>query len=655
MAVKTHYLRGNASEWSPSRVAFFDTETRSERHDSNETMAMHLWVAGVVDRRKPGCPGLSVRTAHGGSRAELSEWVEGATVGARSTWLYAHNLGFDLTTSRLPDYLNRRGWRMGQWHFAGRNVSGSMRKGSKTIRLCDSTSLLPHPLEHIGRQLGRPKLPMPHPDAPQEEWLEYCTRDVLILAEAVLTLMDWWDREKLGHWTSSGPALGWNAMRHMMDHKSILIQTEDSGPQDDRPAIRGGRRDLTRVGTLAGGPFALVDFSNAYLTVAATQLLPKKRLAHYDGFTEDCRWLDGPFWGLVADCDVETEVPRYPLRTPEGIFYPVGRFRTVLCSPEIQWARESGQLRHIGPGFVHDLGYVLAPWAQQCLDWLDADNDFVPAVVRLMVKQWGRSVIGRFGARQSQIIDLGPALYPGWHLVRGTTGADHAPAADVHIGGRHWWYRFDQESENAYPAVLAFVESYVRVALGKMLEALGEDLWVCCDTDGAVLDLTRARSWLAERSWPLGRIRGPQTVAEAVCEAVRPLTWPLVPRVKVLTETLTVAGPQHYEGDTFVRASGQPGKPEVDADGSLHWWTWPRVGWQMENGSDAGFTRVETQWTHPSQLAHRYVLQDGSTVPVRAARDKTGGFSLVPWEYTIESMGEIGLHPLQSRALKHLT
>jgi hypothetical protein len=300
------------------------------------------------------------------------------------------------------------------------------------------------------------------------------------------------------------------------------------------------------------------------------------------------------------------------------------------------------------------MGHPLRDFATWCLGLLEAGNDQVPPVVKMMVKQWGRSVPSKFAGRKSSRRDLGPALWPGWHLERGTSGPDHVPAADVHIGGRHWWYTFDQESDNSYPAVLAWVESYVRVALNRMLAEMGEDLWVCCDTDGCVLDLTRARSWLAARKWPFGRIRSPQRIAELVCEAVTHLTLPLVPRVKGLSETLTVTGPQHYAGDTFERAAGRPGKPEIDDDGHLRWWRWPKVSWQMAQGSPAGFVRVEGNWTAPAQLAHRWVLADGSTVPLRAGLDESGVSVLSEWPAMLESLGETSLHPVQAPALRGL-
>lgn len=652
--VRTHYLRGNESEWSPSNVVFVDTETRTVTGSMAQVLQMRLWVGGSVDRRGAGPTAMRVRTDYGPDRHSFAKWVDAQTVGHQTTWLYAHNLGFDLTTSRLIDHLHRLGWTMGRWDFAGRNVTGSMRKRSKRIRLADSTSILPHPLAHIGNTLGRHKLPMPTPEASEEDWLEYCTQDVLILADAILTLMDWWDTEKLGHWTASGPGLGWNAMRHKGPPRMFLINHDHGSAEDDRKAVRGGRRDVTRVGVIPGGPFALVDFSNAYLTVAATRPLPKGRVKAFASEAELPAWYDPRWHGLMAECEVEVTEPFYPLRTERGVFYPTGRFRTVLCQPEIDHAREAGHLRHIGPGWIHDMGWSLSGWGEWCLALLDADNDVTPPVVRAMVKQWGRSVIGKFATRQSRTTDLGPALWPSWHLTPGTTGANHARAADVHIAGRHWLYQFDQEGENSYPAVLAWVESYTRVALGKMLAALGEGLWVCCDTDGAVLDLTRARSWLTEHQHRFGPIRGPLAAAEGVCEVLRQVTGPLVPRVKLMSETLTVIGPQHYQGETFERAAGRPGKAETGADGKLEFWTWPKVAWQMTQGSPEGFVRTQVQWTHPSQLAHRWVLLNETTVPVRAQIGDDGTSRLSPWEAMAESMGEIDLHHNQAPALRGL-
>lgn len=652
--VPVHFLRGNASEWSPRRACFIDTETYPEEQNGREVLRLRLWCGAAVDRRPRGAVLQSVRSGHGSGRRDLARWVDAQTVGYPTTWLYAHNLGFDLTVSRLPDFLHRLGWIMTSWRFGGKNVTGRMRKGSKTLTLVDSVSLLPYSLDQIGRWLGREKLAMPDFDGPEEDWLDYCSRDVAILSEAVLTLMAWWDANQLGHWSTSGPACGWNSLRHIPTAARICVDPDPPGVAADRSAIRGGRRDVTRVGTIAGGPFALVDFSNAYLNVCAHLPTPIRRVVPVPrvGLGD----LDGmsPRYGLICECTVRSASPRYPLRTARGVFYPVGTFTTVLAQPEIAEARRRGELLEVGPGWRHELSFPLRRWASWCLGLLDSANDETAAVVKGMVKQWGRSVPGKFAGRGSRQVDYGPSLYPGWHIERGSHGPEHAPAVDIHVGGRHWWEIGDVEGDNSYPAVLAFVESYTRVALNAMLGELGEEMWVCCDTDGCVIDLTRARSWLAERHVRWGRVRSPFRVAEAVCEALSPSTWPLVPRVKMLSETLTVVGPQHYAGDSFERMAGRPGKPEVDARGELKWWAWPSVKWQMERGASAGFVRVERSWTSPSQLAHRWVLSDGTALPVSAWDPEFGPAEIMAWDDWSDVPEGLRLAPDQAPALAGL-
>lgn len=628
----SHYLRGNKAEWSPRHLIFADTETLPQREGKQELHRMRLWVAARVDRRPPGGGEPVWEWGHGWTRHSMAAWVDGAAGSERTTWLYAHNLGFDLTVSRLPDFLHKTGWRMTDWSFAGRSVTGSMRRGNHGLRLADSVSLLPAGLAQVGAQLGTKKLGMPDWSAPDEVWLTYCERDVQVLGLAVLELMRWWDEGKRGRWAATGPGCGWNAMRHHRPQPHFLIRTDPDEIRGDRAAVYGGRRDVTRVGTIGGGPFVLIDFSNAYLTVARYLPLPTGRLANLTpgGVAEHME--GGSRHGLLAEVTVDTPVPRYPFRTPKGVFYPVGRFTTILAGPELAWARDSGHVVSYGPGVLHRLGMALQPWASWCLELIEAADDQVHPVVKTMVKQWGRSVIGRFASRNASKHDRGPALWPGWHMERGTSGSEHLGAADVHIAGRHWWYVFDQDSENCYPAVLAYVESYVRRLLGEMLEQLGEEMWVCCDTDGAVLDLSKARSWLSGLGYQLGATRSPMLVAEAVCEELRPSTCPLVARPKQWGRTLQVVGPQHYRSESFERAAGRPSRPEVGADGELEVWQWPRVGWQMAEGSPEGFVRVQTQWTEPSRLAHRWVLTDGTAIPVRVQQTEPGTSALLRWD-----------------------
>jgi hypothetical protein len=629
--VPVHYVRGNRREWTPRHVICLDTETWARPEGRREVLALRHWCGVAVDRHPEGGRAPTWRWGEGQDRRGLAAWVDTVTAGQRTTWLYCHNLGFDLTVSRLPDLLWARGWTLTEWRFAGRNVTGSLRSGKRGLRLCDSVSLLNMGLGRVGRLLGAAKLPLPADADPDEVWAVYCRRDVDILAAALLAVLGWWEENRLGHWSATGPGCGWAAWRHHPPAPRLLIRPDPAEIAYDRRAVYGGRRDLTRVGVIEGGPFALLDFQRAHLTVAATALLPAGRLRPAPPRLLEAHARGSGRIGVMAEVTVATESPRYPYRTPGGVLYPTGRFRTVLAGPELTYALDHGQVAAWHGGWLHTLGEHLQPWAAWCQDLLDQPAGAVPPIVQAVVKQWGRSVIGRFAGRHAHTEDRGPAQWPGWHLERGGVGRPPRPAADVHVAGRHWWITFDHDADDAYPAVLAWVEAHVRVALGNVLDALGEDCWRVADTDGVVVDLSRAPQRLRGGRPGLEWDRGAVRAGQALCGALSPLCGLLTPRVKAIGRRLDVTGPQHYATEAFSRAAGQPAQLERGGDGSWEAWLWPRAAWQMAHGSPDGFVRVRQPWTEPSRLAHRWILVDGRAVAPRVGDTGTDGPGVLAW------------------------
>src|SRR5487761_597438 len=69
---------------------------------------------------------------------ETAQRVEAATVGVPSLWVYAHNLSFDLVTSRLPLLLVARGWQVTQLAVTGDSPWMRLSRGRRHLTLVDS-------------------------------------------------------------------------------------------------------------------------------------------------------------------------------------------------------------------------------------------------------------------------------------------------------------------------------------------------------------------------------------------------------------------------------------------------------------------------------------------------------------------------------------
>lgn len=653
-AVPTHYLATNEREWTPAHVIFLDTETRTRPLGDDQLLEQRLWVGRAVDRRERRKGREPDRWGAGHDRASVADWVDAQTAGNRSTWLYTHNLAFDLTVSALVDGLVARGWALGAWSITDRAMWMRLSRGEQGLALCDSATWFPVSLDEVGAVLGVEKLPLPDNDDPDDVWFYRCVRDVEILSAAMLAMADWWSAAGLGNWTVTGTGAGWNAMRHRLGKRTILIRRGDGGEDAERAAIFGGRRDASRWGEVDGGPFATVDFEDCYPTVVANFRLPARRMGAFDRLEpDDHRIGDGAIQAL-ARVVVRTEVPRYPLRLGRAVWYPVGEFETSLAGPELVDARDRGDLVSVGPGFTYWCDGHMAPWAAWVLDLQHGRLEGAPDVARIPGKRWGRSVVGRFAQRVSDTVHEGPALNVGWAATPGTDMGTGARFHLVDLAGERYRVTRDVDADDVFPAVLAWVESYTRVRLNRMLEALGEGAWVSCNTDGAVIDVPRAAQRLCVPFSGAGSPESLGAVLGAVCDRLGALSAPLVPRPKHTYGQVWLAGPQTLALDGRPLLAGVPKAATDDGRGGYVAHLWPGLAWQMGNGDRRGFVRPVGRYSVPKVTVHRVALRAGGTCPPRAWLGDLGGVGLETCSPASCGHDAYDVAPEQSRSIRRL-
>lgn len=637
--VPIHYLRPNHAEWTPASVIFADTETRVMPGTDPEILALDLWAATFTDRRKPRNGAARQLSGHGRDAASFAAWVDATCTGRGTVWLFCHNLAFDLTTTRLPVHLVRLGWELTDAAVGGKAPWLRLRKGSHRLCVTDSWGWLPYPLEQLAEAVNMRKPPLPSARADRGALLARCQADVAILAAAMGQLMAWWDAGRLGNWTLTGSACGWNAMRHRKAPQKFTIDPDPDGVAHDRLAIYGGRRGAFTVGEHRAGPFLELDFRAAYPTIAAHLPVPIKRCQSFESWPVDDWRIDAPDYGIIAEVEIETDVPRWPVRIDGAVFYPVGRFRTVLASPEIIEARRLGCLRSIGAGYVHKLGTALMPWARWCLEQQFNDDGDTPPVASLACKAWGRSVIGKFAAHAFRKIELGPSPVAGWGYEPGWDNEHDCRGGVVDIAGRRWWVSAAGEGENTYPAVLAWVESAVRVRLSRVVEAVGAHAAVQCDTDGLIV-AGRTLGTAAAR----GHLRAPAGLpgparAAWVLDCLDPVAAPLLLRIKRSTPHVHVLGPQHLataqqrrlsgirgtsrclECEALALTRGEHGETvhctHIGEGMTLTGKQWPGLHWQMSNGSPAGYVRPTVTATLHGPYVTGWVTADGTVLPAQ--------------------------------------
>ena len=657
-APRVHWLRGNKGERTPRRLIVLDTESRIIETAPREVSELRCWVARVIVRpENPGEP--AAWTEHSGvDRSQITALVE-KTVRPKQSWrLFTHNLSYDLGLTRLPLDLLGRGWEIGRHNLASDQPWAYLKRGGRGLWLCDSWSWLPLPLERLGDLLGKPKPPLPQETDLPEAWLERCRADVEITATALCRLLDEWDRRQLGWWSITGPASGWNtllhfpargmrpehgpAVRHAKDphqqktHDRVLVVPDPQARAFEREALYSGRRDVWRVGNLGQGPWAEIDLKTAHLTICASLPLPSRRWAKFERLDLGDWRLDNPAAGLVARCVVRTQTPRYPLRAKGAVLHPVGTFSTTLAGPEILDARERGDLLQVEAGYGYHLGHQMRDWAQWALGVLNSDSTEVEPMLQVAVKGWSRSVPGRWGMTHARPIRSGPSHVQEWALEPVTVGSPPRRGSIFHLAGTWTESVNDQEADDSFPAVLAYIQSYCRLALNRMLDALPESALVSCNTEGAWIN--QSALYASEVVMPHSEATGsdPLDKNEAGLAMLNCLTRPLTVQLKRTAQTLSLLSPQHHKADAERLYSGIPrAAVQVDRE-RYNFQTWPKLKGQIEKGDPRGYVREYRSVNLAAVPVSRWSFEDGYCAPVEVTWAAIGGNTIQPPDPDLE-------------------
>lgn len=649
--IPVHYLRRNDTVWTPPAVICLDTETSATVTEAGEVHELRCWVASYDDRRASG------------GRPRVSQWDQGADTaglvhrlrlwcqGRRTVWLYAHNLHFDLSVTDLVGRFTRAGWVVSDFSVDGGSPFVRLVKGDCHLTVCDSFSWLPVPLAQVAGVVDIAKPPLPGQSDSLELWLERCRSDVEILRAAMLALMDWWDSAGLGRWAITGNAAGWNAMRHIPMSRHILINPDPGQVKADRAAVYGGRRGSWRHGQLAPGRYAELDLERAYTTVCAELPLPCERMAAFTSLPLDHPWLDCQRHGVIANCLIRTDTPRWPARADGRVWYPVGEFWTTLAGPDIAEARRLGALVAVGAGWVHKLGYALRNWAAWVAGVVTAPEGQVPGVARLVARHWGRSVVGKWAQRGFDRVQLGPSPGGDWTYTEAWHHGANVRGAILDFAGSRWQITASAESDNAYPAILAFVESYVRVRLGRIIAAIGEPAMVACDTDGLIIDTGAALDALAGELGKASRRAPAGNRVTALIGLAAQCAAPLRLREKRTWRKVTVHGPQHMRLDEVRRFAGVPGSAAETGDGTFTALLWPKLAWQLAHGRAGAFTRPVQSYAVRGSYAPGWVTDRGAVLPVELGAGLGGTNHIRPWPLCRHAAAGARLGPDQNKHL----
>jgi hypothetical protein len=362
-----------------------------------------------------------------------------------------------------------------------------------------SQNFFPVSVGALGVMLGKLKGDTDPLRAPLAEVKSYCRRDVEIIRDSFLQYLDFLDSHDLGAFalTVSGQAL--RAYRHRFLKTRVWVHKHEKVLALERAAYCGGRCEAYRLGELSPGPFAMMDVNSLYPYVMMTERYPVNIGTWVENPTIERVAAKLGTLGMVADVLIKTDLPLYPLKRDDKLLFPIGEFRTVLCTRSLQEAIRRGHLRHVYRVAAYKMRRLFHDYAKYFLELREHYRDEKNPVWSATCKLLANSLYGKFGQANPKTVKREHTGNP--RLSRATYIDDQADRliTVTECMGERWEQAGRVEAKDAMPAIAAHVTDYGRWHLAAAIEKVGWGRVLYCDTDSVIVrmsDSARLGDWI---------------------------------------------------------------------------------------------------------------------------------------------------------------
>lgn len=497
-------LRRNHSKKIPTRCLYMDVETKHIVDGEYERHRLKLgWTCYVRYNQN-----LTVSREHWYEWKQtypLNTYIMSQAPINTHLWLFGHNIFFDLQSSDFFHYFTKWGWELDFYYEQGltyilvikhktlkseeelKRMKGKVTNYTKYkwrhISIISTTNYYSTSLRKIGNMLGFEKGEVDFETATDEELSKYCKRDVDITRKAMEYYYEFIKKHDLGKFSFTKSSQSFRAYRHRFMKTNIYFHDSKEARKLERDAYYGGRTECFRVGNIKGGPFLTLDVNSMYPHVMRFNPMPIQLLKYTE--SPSIRNLDITLkkFAVVAEVEVDTDTPLYPYRHNNKLIFPVGRFRTNLCTIGLREAIARGHLVD-----VHRMAiYRKAVIFQEFVDYLyelklkykKEDNIIMTTLTKYILN----SLYGKWGQRKPVLKESKEITFDGYYRQITYIFPEGLQGIEYKMFNKHIWQVGIEDSPNSFTAISAHITEAARFLLWNIIEDIGVDKVFYCDTD----------------------------------------------------------------------------------------------------------------------------------------------------------------------------
>lgn len=489
-------IQRNHGNPSPRYIVAIDCESTRTSHAYNSAVANHTFrLATGTACRIAGGKAIGVHSSRFNSAEDLRSFVYDQCGNRHTTWVIAHGMLADFRLGGFADDIDNgtvvidapRARRVGQVTIKNdartdgivvvespptiiglRHVAS----GGRMI-FVDTLNWFRCPLRDLGQACGLPKLTMPAWDASDEEWFIYCHRDTEILFQTFTKLIHFAKEQQLGVFRYTAASQAMSVFRHRFMQTPIYVHDNAKVKAWERKAYFGGRSEVFKWGKI-DTQCHLVDVNSLFPSVMKDIKVPVN-LVSYDEYTmvsEDIS--EHAATSEVAEVLIQTSRPIYPVRREGTICYPVGRFWTYLCGPELALAARNGEIESCRRIARYDCAIIFDRFVSEFWKLRQSFKQEGNSLYDTFTKSIMNSLYGKWTQKQPQwqpCEDI-PGMRPWSRLVK--CNAMTGERTEYRTFGSYTQQRMpDLERSDTFVAIGAFVTAAARIRMNTLRETAG--------------------------------------------------------------------------------------------------------------------------------------------------------------------------------------
>lgn len=501
-----HVIKTKKGSHQPSSFLFFDTETQDDKQSGDVDSQHHrLWFGCYWCFRYEGAKPTRQKRGVFHSADDFWKVVKSRLDKARPLYVMAHNLGFDLTSVDFWNTAEEQGFNATYYVLEDPPlmISGEL-DGCRVVFL-DTFNYWKSSVSAMGDSLGIPKKDFARSILTLKDAIPYCHRDVEIIANQVVKLLDFLNDNDLGTFGISAASLSMNIYKaRFMNHK-IFVHDRNSVLMLERASYYGGLVLNYYVGEVTDRKLYHYDVNSLYPSVMRN-LYPTKLVWSGNDVPLNFPMFADKILGFIATVDLSSAVVTYPKRHAKKMCEVVGRVTTTLAGLEFATAITNGHVKKIHCMAAYELApimldYVDYFWALR-KQYKEAGDKVNEQFVKLMMN----SLYGKFGMLGHQWIDYHhsvlctiyeyygvemPDIYADDDYVPSISGTCQAwnakglakPINLRYVTGKMQIQVPTGEHSESFCAIASFVTSYARCKLRSLIAKAGLRQVYYCDTD----------------------------------------------------------------------------------------------------------------------------------------------------------------------------